>query len=183
MTDTEIDKIISEFECVGDHRHGWDTLFRDPNTRKFWELVYPPDGRPRELKPIKAYDARLRYSAAFSAKQTETHDYWLDGKTLESVTFVTDYWQLHFGNSTISPLTRVEVQVAGAVVRNGDDQFRNRLCEQLGKVVESFELERQVACTITFEDQSSISISLKPADYRGPEALMISGAGHWLMVE
>jgi hypothetical protein len=183
MTDTEIDKAISEFECVGDHRYGWDALFRDPKTRTFWEIVYPPDGSPRELRSVKAHDARLRYSAAFLTKQFEVHDYWLDGETLDSVTFVADYWQLHFGNSTISPLTRVEVQKAGVVVRDGDDQFRNRLCEQIGKVVESFELKRSLACTITFEDRSSISISLKQSDHRGPEALRISGPGHWLMVE
>jgi hypothetical protein len=183
MTDTEIDKVISAFECVGDHRHGWDTLFRDPNTRKFWELVYPSDGSTRELKPIKAHDARMRYSAAFSAKQSEIHDYWLDGETLASVTFVADYWQLHFGNSMISPLTRVEVRVADVVVRDGDDQFRNRLCEQIGKVVERFELKQSIGCTIMFEDRSSIFISLKQSDYRGPEGLMISGAGHLLMVE
>jgi hypothetical protein len=183
MTDVEIDKAISEFERVGDHQHGWDSLFRDPKTRKFWELIYPPDGKPRELRSVRAHDARLRYSSAFFAKKSEIHDYWLDGETLQSVTFVADYWQLNFGNSVISPLTRVEVQAAGVVIRDGEDQFRNRLCEQMGKVVESFELERQVACTIKFEDQSSISISLKPVDYRGPEGLMISGAGHWLMVE
>jgi hypothetical protein len=180
MTDAEIDKAISEFECVGDHQYGWDSLFRDPKTRKFWELIYPPGGRPRVLRPITAHDARLRYSAAFSKKKSEIHDYWLDGETLSSVTFVSDYWQLHFGNSTISPLTRVEVRANGAVVRDGDDQFRNLLCEQMGKVVERYQLEQQVACTITFEDQSSISISLKRADYRGPEAMMISGAGQFL---
>jgi len=183
MTDVEIDKTISEFESVGDHRYGWDKLFRDPKTRKFWELFYPPDGKPRELRSITAYDARLRYSAAFSTKQSEVHDYWLDGETLQSVTFVADYWQLHFGNSTISPLTTVEVQAAGVVVRDGDDQFRNRLCEQIGKVVERFELKQSIVCTIMFEDRSSISISLKRSDYRGPEGLMISGGGHWLMVE
>jgi hypothetical protein len=182
MTDAEIDKAISEFESVGNHQYGWDALFRDPKTRKFWELVYPQGGGPRVLQPITAYDARLRYSAAFSRKISEVHDYWLDGETLCSVTFVADYWQLHFGNSTITPLTRVEVRANGTVARDGDDQFRNRLCEQMGKVVERFELERQVACTITFEDQSSVSISLKQSDYRGPEAITISGAGHFLTV-
>jgi hypothetical protein len=182
MTDAEIEKTISEFESVGNHQYGWDALFRNPKTRKFWELVYPPGGGPRLLRAITAYDARLRYSAAFSRKKSEVHDYWLDGETLASVTFVCDYWQLHFGNSTITPLTRVEVHLNGAVVRDGDDQFRNRLCEQMGKVVERFELERLVACTIKFEDQSSISISLKRADYRGPEAMTISGAGHFLTV-
>jgi hypothetical protein len=183
MTDVEIDKTISEFESVGDHRYGWDKLFRDPKTRKFWELVYPPDGKPRELRSITAHDARLRYSAAFSRKHSEIHDYWLDDETLQSVTFVADYWQLHFGSSTISPLTTVEAEATGVVVRDGDDQFRNRLCEQIGKVVEHVKFAQSSAFTITFEDRSWISVSLKRSDYRGPEALMISGAGHWLIVE
>ncbi|MBU6463364.1 MAG: hypothetical protein KGK01_17010 [Bradyrhizobium sp.] len=182
MTDTDIDRTISEFEVVGDHRYGWDALFRDPKTRRFWELVYPPGGGPRVLKSITAHDARMRYSAAFASRKSEVHDYWLDGATLQSVTFVADYWQLHFDLSTISAFTRIEVLSDGATVKDGDDQFRNRLCEQIGKVVDSFELEESVSCTIKFEDRSSISISLKAADYRGPEAINISGAGHFLMV-
>ena len=182
MTGDEIDKAISELEPVGSHQYGWDTLFRDPKTRRFWELVFPPSGATREFRPITARDARLRYHAAFRQKQDLIHDYWLDGEELASMTFVADYWQLHFGNSTISPLTRVEVRLDGITVQNCDDQFRNRLCEQIGKVVESFELTPSIACLITFEDQSAIWISLNPSDYRGPEALMISGAGHWLSV-
>jgi hypothetical protein len=182
MADADIDKAISQFEVVGDHKNGWDALFRDPKTRQFWELVYPPDGGPRVLKSITACNARMRYSAAFSSRQFEVHDYWLDGATLQSVTFVADYWQLHFDLSTISAFIRTEVNSGDTIVRDGDDQFRNRLCEQIGKIVESFELEESVACTITFEDQSSISISLKSIDYRGPEAINISGAGQFLMV-
>ena len=182
MTDAEIDKAISEFEPVGNHQYGWDSLFRDAKTRKFWELIYPSDGTPRELRPIPARDARSRYHAAFYQKSSEVHDYWLDGATLQSVTFVADYWQLHFDNSTISPLTRVDVQAGGQTVRDGEDQFRNRLCEQMGKAVERFDLIPSIACIITFDDQSSISISLKSSDLQGPEALMISGAGHWLSV-
>lgn len=181
MADADIDKTISQFEVVGDHRNGWDTLFRDPKTRQFWELVYPPDGGPRVLKSITAYDARQRYSAAFSFRKSEVHDYWLDGAALQSVTFVADYWQLHFDHSTISAFTRTEVQSGGVTVKDGDDQFRNRLCEQINKVVESFKLEESVACTIKFDDLSSISISLRPADYQGPEALNISGAGHFVV--
>jgi hypothetical protein len=183
MTDAEIDKAISQLETVGNHQYGWDALFRDSKARQFWELIYPADGSPRELRPIAARDARLKYPAAFDQRQHEVHDYWLDGASLQSITFVADYWQLHFDNSTVSPLTRLEVQASGQVVRDGEDQFRNRLCEQIGKIVDHFELTPSSACVITFEDQSSISISLKPSDFRGPEALMISGAGHWLSVE
>ena len=183
MTDPEIDKAISEFEAVGNHRNGWDTLFRDPKTGKFWELIYAPDGGQRELRPIAAPDARSKYSAAFNAGQSEVHDYWIDGEALNSVTFIHDYIQLCFGRSTISALSKTSVQVDGIAVEEGDDQFRNRLCEQIGKVVERFELDRGTACVITFDDQSSISISLKTSDYRGPEAIQISGPGHWLTVE
>jgi hypothetical protein len=182
MDDAEIDKVISEFEAVGDQKYGWDALFRDPKTRRFWELVYPPSGAPRALKSITAHDARMRYSAAFSSRKFEVRDYWLDGATLQSVTFVADYWQLHFDLSTISAFTRTEVNSGDAIVRDGDDQFRNRLCEQIGKVVESFDLQEAIACTIKFDDLSSISISLRPADYQGPEAINISGAGHFVVV-
>jgi hypothetical protein len=182
MTDAEIDRAISEFEVVGDYKNGWDALFRDPKTRRFWELLYPPDGGPRVLKSITAHDARQRYSAAFSNKNSEYHDYWLEGETLQSVTFILDYWQFSFRDSGINALSRIEVRAGGTVEQDGSDQFRNRLCEQIGKVVERLEIEEEVACTITFEDQSAISISLKSIDYRGPEAINISGAGHFLMV-
>jgi hypothetical protein len=183
MTDDEIDKAISEFEAVGDHRYGWDTLFREPKSRKFWELLYPPNGAPRELRPITAHNARSKYSAAFASRQPEVHDYWLDGETLGSVTFTFDYLQLHFGLSTISAFSRTSIQIDGLTIHDGEDQFRNRLCGQIGKIVERFELDRGTACVVTFEDQSSISISLKKSDYQGPAAIEISGAGHWLMVE
>ena len=183
MTDAEIDKAISRFESIGDRRHGWDALFRDPDTRTFWELVYPPDGGPRQLRPITAREARSKYSAAFAARQSDVHDYWLDGEALSSVTFIHDYIQLHFGLTAISAFSKTSIQVDGVAVHEGDDQFRNRLCEQIGKVVERFELDRETACIVTFDDRSSISISLKKSDYRGPEAIQISGAGHWLIVE
>jgi hypothetical protein len=183
MTDIEIDKAISGLETVGGHQYGWDALFRDPKGGKFWELIHPPEGGPRELRPIAAQDARSKYHAAFAARRSEIHDYWLDGEALNSVTFILDYIQLHFGRSTISALSKTSIQVDGITVQEGDDQFRNRLCEQIGKIVERFELNRGSACVIMLEDHSSISISLKTSDYRGPEAIQISGPGHWLMVE
>jgi hypothetical protein len=182
MTEIDIDKAISEFELVGNRRNGWDMLFRDPKTRKFWEVVYPAEGSPRQLRRITAHEARTQYSGAFSGRQTSFHDYWLDGELLTGVKFVLDYWQLEFSASTITSLTNIEVRSNGVVIRNGDDQFRNRLCEQIGKVVERLELRESMTCTITFEDTSSISISLKPEDYQGPEALQIFSSGQMLMV-
>jgi hypothetical protein len=182
MTDADIENAICKFESLGDCRHGRDALFRDPKTRRFWEIVYPPDGGPRVLKAITAHDARSKYHQAFSDKKPGAHDYWLDGETLQSVTFIHDYWQLQFHNSSISAFTKTDVQSDGATVRDGDDQFRNRQCDQIGTVVESFEVEDSIACTIKFDDQSSISMSLKEADYEGPEAVNVSAAGQVLMV-
>ena len=182
MTEIDIDKAMSEFELVGNRRNAWDMLFRDPATRRFWEVVYPAEGGPRQLRPITAHEARIQYSGAFSGRQTKIHDYWLDGEILTGVTFAADHWRLEFGASTVTSLTGIEVRSNGVAVRNGDDQFRNRLCEQIGKVVERLELRESMTCTITFEDTSSISISLRPEDYRGPEALQIFNSGQMLMV-
>jgi hypothetical protein len=95
----------------------------------------------------------------------------LVGEQLSSVTFVQDYWQFDFDGQGFTALTRVEVQANGLKVMDGDDQFRNVLCGQISKIVRRVNLSQREALTITFEDQSSISISLRWDDYRGPEAV------------
>jgi hypothetical protein len=67
MTETDIDKAMSEFELVGNRRNAWDMMFRDPKTRKFWEVVYPAEGGPRQLRPITSHEARIQYSGRFPA--------------------------------------------------------------------------------------------------------------------
>jgi hypothetical protein len=69
------------------------------------------------------------------------------GEKLSAITFVLDYWQLQFDGLTINALSRLEVSA--------------------GVQPEAF--------TITFEDRSSIKISLRWEDYRGPEAMMFYG--------
>ena len=65
---------------------------------------------------------------------------------------------------------------------SGDDQFRNRLCEQIAKIVKSVVIKEEEAFLITFEDGSVISISLKPSDYVGPEAMEFIGRDRLWMV-
>jgi len=98
------------------------------------------------------------------------------GEKLSAVTFVLDYWQFQFDGSNINALTRVEVESGGSVVKDGDDQFRNRLCEQIGKIVAKVDV-RAEAIFIGFKDQTSISISLREQDYRGPEGAICYGKG------
>jgi hypothetical protein len=52
----------------------------------------------------------------------------------------------------------MEVSARGQKARNTDDQFRNPICEQIGKTVASVTLVEKEVFTIEFEDQSSISI-------------------------
>jgi hypothetical protein len=52
----------------------------------------------------------------------------------------------------------------------GMPEYRNLLCDQIGKLVRrAFTIEGQ-EIKIEFEDGSSITISLRPADYRATEA-------------
>lgn len=97
------------------------------------------------------------------------------GEKLSAITFVLDYWQLQFDGPSINALTRLDVSADGVVLRDGHDQFRNLICDRIGKVVVSVALTRPEAFTITFEDRSEIRVSLKWEDYRGPEAMILFG--------
>jgi hypothetical protein len=58
------------------------------------------------------------------------------GEKLSAITFVLDYWQLQFDGPAINALTRLQVSANnGIVLSDGDDQFRNLICGQIGKVV------------------------------------------------
>jgi len=97
------------------------------------------------------------------------------GEKLSAITFVLDYWQLQFDGPVINALTRMEVDANGMALRDGHDQFRNLICEQIGKVVTGVALLQREVFTIAFEDQSLIKISLRWEDYRGPEAMTLFG--------
>jgi hypothetical protein len=106
------------------------------------------------------------------------------GEQLSAVTFVMDYLQLQFNPPpTINVYTPLTVRCGDVVVISGDDQFRNKICEQIAKIVKSVEIKDEEAFLIVFEDASEISISLKPEDYIGPEALEFwDRDGKWIMV-
>jgi len=104
------------------------------------------------------------------------------GEKLSAITFVMDYWQLQFDGPTINALTRVQVSADGTFLRDGDDQFRNLICGQIGKIVAEVALGKSDAFIIEFEDGSSISISLKAEDYVGPEAIVFNGFDQTVVV-
>ncbi|MBR0792544.1 hypothetical protein JQ631_25970 [Bradyrhizobium manausense] len=97
------------------------------------------------------------------------------GEKLSAITFVLDYWQLQFDGPTINALTRLKVSANGLDLSDEHGQFRNLICGQIGKVVAGVALVQPESFTITFMDHSSIKISLRWQDYRGPEAMVFHG--------
>ena len=108
----------------------------------------------------------------------------LSGRRLHAVTFVLDYVQLQFEPAlTISAFTRVSVRPNGeSVTDDDDDQFRNLLCAQISKEVGLVIVRDAKSFDLTFDDSSGVSISLRPEDYVGPEAVAINGDGYFLVL-
>ena len=105
------------------------------------------------------------------------------GEQLSAVTFVMDYLQLQFNAPTINAYTPVTVCLDENSWVTGDDQFRNKLCGQITKIVKSVTIRSEDTFLITFEDGSLISISLRPSDYVGPEALGFRGRENlWVVI-
>jgi len=95
------------------------------------------------------------------------------GEKLSSVTFVMDYWQLAFDGHVFSVMTWLAVDADGRTTRSGEDGFRDRLCEQITKIVSAAGFIDKVL-TITFGDGSTIRAFARDEDYRQPcpEALL-----------
>jgi len=94
------------------------------------------------------------------------------------------YLQLQFNPPPIiNAYTPVTISSNGKSFVSGDDQFRNRLCEQIAKIVKSVVIRSEEGLFITFEDGSVISVSLKPSDHNGLEAIEFRGRDNlWMAI-
>lgn len=99
----------------------------------------------------------------------------LRGEQLSAVTFVQDYIQLGFDGPGINVLNPTTVTTRAKTVTSWTPGFRDALCEQITKIVAVVEQRPSESLTIAFEDGSSLSISLRPEDYSGPEAYFAHG--------
>jgi hypothetical protein len=104
------------------------------------------------------------------------------GEKLSAVVFVLDYHQLQFDGCGFTILNPITVTSNGWAVAVGDDQFRNRLCDQIAKIVRRVEYNENDSLVIEFEDGSTVSISLKVEDYCGPEAIIFNGLDNQCVV-
>jgi hypothetical protein len=129
-----------------------------------------------EPKPVKvasrgALDPKLgEYVAADPIQDIVGHD-------LGAVTFLRDYVQLHFDGPSMNVLTPVTVRSGAIATRSSDESFRNAICRQISKSVASVRVDHEDALTITFTDDSTVSISLRVEESVGPEAVIVHGSG------
>ena len=99
--------------------------------------------------------------------------------------FVRDYLQLQF-----NPLPQINAYskrvVASAVGRSaalGEEAFANLAISLIGRFVRAVRVEEQQSFTIVFTDGAEISISLRPEDSQGPEAVDFQGRHHqWAVI-
>jgi hypothetical protein len=97
------------------------------------------------------------------------------GASLSAITFVMDYYQFQFDGPMLNVLTSVTVDSESGRAVTGDDQFRNLVCGQIGKIVRAVTVREGEAIVVTFEDGSEVRFSLKESDYPGPEAVIFYG--------
>ena len=97
------------------------------------------------------------------------------GEKLSAVVFVLDYHQLQFDGPAFTILNPITVASNSSSVAVGEDQFRNRLCEQIAKVVKRVECKEGDSLVVEFEHVLVNLLSLKEEDYGGPEAVIFRG--------
>jgi hypothetical protein len=112
---------------------------------------------------------------------SDFHD--LIGEDLSGVTFVRDYVQLEFNPPPrLSAYTPVSIQNSAGQSRLGDPDFANMMIAQIGQVVAAVALTLGEALVLTFEDGSTVAISLREGDYVGPEAVYYTGKTAWTVL-
>jgi hypothetical protein len=84
----------------------------------------------------------------------------IKGHQLGAVTFVQDYVQLAFDGPVLTAYNCPFVQVNGQVWKPETPSYRDRLCEQITKIVSEVELTTE-NIVILFEDGSQIEVPLE----------------------
>ena len=104
-------------------------------------------------------------------------EFWneLVGCQLSSVEFVQNYLQLRFDGPTINVTNPLTVINDKTEITSWNVGFRDLLCNQITKIIDSVTFEPEKALTIRFIDDSLIAISLRPEDYSSPEAFYAHG--------
>lgn len=79
------------------------------------------------------------------------------GRELSAVVFVRDYLQLQFDWATMTINIFPLIEVEDKTYKFGDSDYRNKICEQIGKKVNEI-YEENERVIISFADSSNISV-------------------------
>ena len=97
------------------------------------------------------------------------------GQPLTDVAFVQEFIQLAFGELGMTVSAPLTVVCGDATVSTGEDDFKQNLGGQIGKSVTQVEYKDQQALVVSFDDGSTLSISMKTKAYDIPEAVLVFG--------
>jgi hypothetical protein len=104
------------------------------------------------------------------------------GEKLSAVVFgVFGHLSLDFDGPSLVAHNPVSLKTGGRVLRFGELGFCDALCSQLGHVVSDVQVSDD-ELRIVFADESSFAMSLREADYVGPEAGTYYSADKRMMV-
>ena len=91
---------------------------------------------------------------------------------LSSVTFVMDYVQLRFNGPCLTVYTIIQKIAKDELAKAwGEPGFRDALCNLIMRTLKQAHVESNEYLSLTFDDGSVWSVSLRDEDYCGPEAI------------
>jgi hypothetical protein len=101
----------------------------------------------------------------------------LCGQKIFSVEFVCDYVRIHFDNAVMAFIN--PMSITGSVqAQEGAPGFRDAICSIIGKTVEEVRILADASMEIVLKGMT-VSVSLRPEDYHGPEAATLHCNGRF----
>lgn len=101
----------------------------------------------------------------------------LVGKEVSSVCFVRDYLQIVFEELILTCYTLPALCISGELLNPNVTGYRDKLCELIGKSVQSVVERQREELAIYFERDDNIRISLRFEDAASVEAAMLHQLG------
>jgi hypothetical protein len=98
----------------------------------------------------------------------------LNGCWVVGVTFAGDYVRLRIGSLILTCLVWPRVTTSEATFDFGMPGYRDALCGQIEKLVESVTVDEENMFRMLFTDGSIVEVSLRVKDRPGPETLVLS---------
>ena len=103
-------------------------------------------------------------------------------KKLSAVVFVLDYLQIQFDGFILTFLDYPKVEVDKSIYSFGENGYRNKICEFIGKSVSAVNYVEDEIFSLSF-DSGKIYCSINPESYRSPEMIIFDdGNGNTIVI-